>query len=56
MDWSKIPVWEIAVFALAITAVLIVFVLWYFFGYDLALVQNTNPTMQSSLVSILAQV
>ncbi|MFC2162905.1 hypothetical protein ACFLRF_04420 [Candidatus Altiarchaeota archaeon] len=40
-----IPVWELAIAGVAIFAMVIVFLLWYLYGYDLVIVPNTPNLM-----------
>jgi hypothetical protein len=37
---ENIPLWEMTVEAVALVVMLLVLVLWYFFGYDLVVVPN----------------
>jgi len=53
MDLTRIPVWELALMAAAGVAVVIVFMLWWFLGYDLAVVAKAGASMQAGLASIL---
>jgi hypothetical protein len=52
-DLGKIPVWELTVFALAALAVVVVVILWIFFGYSLVLVPKTVPTIEAGLSAVL---
>ncbi len=54
MDISKIPVWELTILGAAGVAALLVIILWYFLGYDLAVIESANPTMEAaSLMAVL---
>jgi len=59
MDLSSIPLWEILILIIAGFVILVVLILWYFFGYNYAITDITqsiekvgNSTV--GLVSILS--
>jgi len=48
------PVWEIAVFVLAILLIMVVFVLWWFFGYSFVIVPTGSTVNAPLLAALLA--
>ncbi len=44
---KNIPVWEIVVIMCAAFAMLLVFILWYFFGYELVVLPSGPSVMNS---------
>lgn len=46
--WHKIPVWELLVLGAAGFVAFIIFVMWIFFGYSLALHPMNPPSMEAA--------
>ncbi|MFH1404026.1 MAG: hypothetical protein ABIH11_07145 [Candidatus Altiarchaeota archaeon] len=47
---ENIPLWELTIIAVAAVAVLLVFIVWYFLGYNLVVVPN-EPAVMNKLSS-----